>query len=73
MVGRYITLTTYNLFYTLQRTIVNSRGVCSSATTEIRHVILDFNMVSEVITFEPKSSFGKEKHQNLGVKVKVIA
>ena len=44
-----------------------------SATTKTRHVILDFGMVSDIITFEPKGEFGKEKHQNLGVKVKVIA
>ena len=47
--------------------------MCSSATTKTRHVILDFDIVSEIITFEQKSRFGKEKHQNLGVKVKVIA
>ena len=45
----------------------------SSATTKVRHVILDFNMVSEIISFEEKGRFGKEKHQNLGVKVKVVA
>ncbi len=44
-----------------------------SATTKTRHVILDFDMVSEIITFEDKGRFGKEKHQNLGVKVKVVA
>lgn len=43
-----------------------------SATTKIRHIILDFDMVSEIITFEDKGRFGKEKHQNLGVKVKVV-
>ena len=48
-------------------------GVCCSATTKTRHVILDFNMVSEIITFEQKGRLRKEKHQNLGVKVKVIA
>ena len=48
-------------------------GVCSIATTKTKHVILDFDMVSEIITFEQKGRFGKEKHQNLGVKVKVIA
>ena len=48
-------------------------GVCGSATTKREHVILDFDMLSEIITFEEKSRFGKEKHQNLGVKVKVIA
>ena len=47
--------------------------MCGSATTKIRHVILDFDMVSEIITFEEKGRFGKEKHQNFGVKVKVIA
>ena len=47
-------------------------GMCSSATTKTRHVILDFDMFSEIITFENKGRFGKEKHQNLGVKVKVI-
>jgi hypothetical protein len=47
--------------------------VCISATTKIRHVILDFDMVSEIITFERKGRFGKEKHQNLGVKIKVAA
>lgn len=41
-------------------------GVCISATTKTRHVILDFDMVSEIITFEEKGKFGKEKHQNLG-------
>ncbi len=43
-----------------------------SATTKTRHVILDFNMVSEIITFEDKGKFGREKHQNLGMKVKVV-
>lgn len=46
--------------------------MCSGATTETRHVILDFDMVLEIITFEDKGKFGKEKHQNLGVKVKVV-
>lgn len=48
-------------------------GVRSGATSKTRHVILDFDIVSEIITFEQKGRFGKEKHQNLGVKVKVIA
>ena len=48
-------------------------GMCISTTTETRHVILDFDIVSEIITFEEKGRFSKEKHQNLGVKVKVIA
>ena len=48
-------------------------GVCSSATTKTRQVILDFDMLSEIITFEQKGRLGKEKHQNLGVKVKVVA
>lgn len=48
-------------------------GVCVGATTKARHVILDFEMISEIITFEQKGRFGKEKHQNLGVKVKVVA
>lgn len=43
-----------------------------SATTKVRHIILAFDMVLEIITFEEKGRFGKEKHQNLGVKVKVI-
>lgn len=46
--------------------------MCCSATTKIRQVILDFNMISEIITFEDKGRIGKEKHQNLGVKVKVV-
>lgn len=45
----------------------------SSATNKARHVILDFDMVSEIITFENKGKLGKEKHQNWGVKVKVVA
>lgn len=44
-----------------------------SATTKTRHVILDFDIVSEIITFEDKGKFGREKHQNFGVKVKVVA
>ena len=46
--------------------------MCGSATTKTRHVILDFDMVSEIITFEKKGRFGKEKHKNLGVKIKVV-
>ena len=48
-------------------------GVCGSATAKREHVILDFDMVSRIITFEQKGKYGKEKHQNLGVRVKVIA
>ena len=73
MVGRHITLTRYKVFYTLQRTIVNSCGVRISATTKTRQLILDFDILSEIITFEEKGRFGKEKHQNWGVKVKVVA
>lgn len=47
--------------------------MCGSTTTKTRYVILDFDMVSEIITFEQKGKFGKEKHQNLDVKVKVVA
>lgn len=47
--------------------------MCNGATTKRKHVILDFDMVSEIITFEEKGKFEKEKHQNLGVKVKVVA
>ncbi len=46
--------------------------MCSGATTKTRQIIVDFDMVSEIITFEKKGRFGKEKHQNLGVKVKVV-
>ena len=38
-----------------------------------RDVILDFDMFSEIITFEEKGRFRREKHQNLDVKVKVVA
>ena len=48
-------------------------GVLLVATTKERDVILDFDMLSRIITFGQKGRFGKEKHQNLGVKVKVIA
>ena len=47
--------------------------MCCSDTTKTRNVIVNFDMVSEIITFEQKGRIGKEKHQNLGVKVKVIA
>lgn len=47
--------------------------MCGDATTKTRHVIVDFDMFSEIITFEDKGKFGKEKHQNLSVKVKVVA
>mgnify|MGYP004681982845 CR=1 FL=1 len=63
----------YNIKKSLQLSIHTARGVCISATTKIRDVILDFDMVTEIITFEEKGEFGKEKHQNLGVKIKVIA
>lgn len=35
--------------------------------------MLDFDMVSDIITFEKKGRFGREKHQNSDVKVKVVA
>ena len=60
----------YNIKKSLQLSIHTACGVCSSATTKTRHVILDFDIVSEIITFEQKGRFGKEKHQNLGVKLK---
>ena len=47
--------------------------MCSSATTKERQVILDFDMFSEIITFNKKGRFGREKHQNSDVKVKVVA
>lgn len=47
--------------------------MCGSATIKRGQLILNFNMVSEIITFEQKGKYGKEKHQNLGVRVKVIA
>ena len=47
--------------------------MCGSVTTKIRQVILDFDIVSGSITFEEKGRFGKEKHQNLGARVKVVA
>lgn len=53
--------------------MTNTRGVRGSATTKTRQVILDFNMLSEIITFEKKGRYGREKHQNLDVKVKVVA
>ena len=47
--------------------------MCGSDATKKRDVILDFDMVSEIITFEEKGRFGREEHHNLGVKVKVVA
>ena len=44
----------------------------SSDATKKRDVILGFDIFSEIITFEEKGRFGREKHQNLGVKVKVV-
>ena len=60
-----------NIFNFLRAT--HTCGMRISATTKTRHVILDFDIISEIISFEEKGKFGKEKHQNLGVKVKVIA
>ena len=48
-------------------------GVRSSDAIKRKDVILDFDMFSENLTFESKFRFGREKYQNLGVKVKVIA
>ena len=47
--------------------------MCGSDAVKRREVILDFDMLSEIITFEEKGRFGREKHQNLDVKVKVVA
>ena len=47
--------------------------MCGSATAKRKHVIFDFDMVSRIITFEQKGKYGKEKHQNLDVKVKVVS
>lgn len=48
-------------------------GVCGSDAVKRREVMLDFDMLSEIITFEEKGRFGREKHQNIGVKVKIVA
>ena len=47
--------------------------MCGSATIKREQVILDFDMVSKIITFEQKGKYGKERHQNLSVKVKVVS
>ncbi len=46
--------------------------MCGSATTKTRHVILDFDMVSEIITLEQKGRFGKEKQQNLETRMILV-
>lgn len=53
--------------------IYNTCRVRGSATIKARQIILNFNMFSEIITFEKKGRFGREKHQNSDVKVKVVA
>ena len=53
--------------------MTNTRGMRGNDTTKERQVILDFNMLSEIITFEKKGRYGREKHQNSDVKVKVVA
>ena len=53
--------------------MTNTRGVCGSATTKEGQLILDFDIVSNIITFEKKGRYGREKHQNLDVKVRVVA
>ena len=35
-------------------------GVCGSATTKTRQVILDFDMVSEIITFGKKADLERK-------------
>ena len=47
--------------------------MCSGDAVKRREVILDFDILSEIITFEEKGRFGREKHQNLDLKVKVVA
>ena len=47
--------------------------MCSNATIKRRDVILGFDIISEIVTFEEKGRFGREKHQNLDLKVKVVA
>ena len=44
-----------------------------SATIKRKQLILNFDIVSRIITFEQKGRFGKEKHQNLDVRVKVVS
>ena len=44
-----------------------------SATIKREQVVLDFDMVSRITTFEQKGKYGKEKHQNLSVRVKVVS
>ncbi len=53
--------------------MTNTCGMCGSATTKTGQVILEFDMFSEIITFEKKGRYGREKHQNSDVKVKVVA
>ncbi len=44
---------------------------CFYITDNLLFIILTSNY--KIITFEEKGRFGREKHQNLGVKVKVVA
>ena len=62
-----------NIQIILQPERNNTRGVLLGAISKTRQIIVDFDMVSEIISFEEKGKFGREKHQNLGVKVKVVA
>ena len=72
VVGRHITLTTYNLFYILQRTIVNSRGVLCVARDKERPIILEFTSFQDTIMFNKRSRFGLEKVKNSKINVKVV-
>lgn len=60
-VGRYITLTTYNLFYTLQPTIVNSRGVLCVARDKGRPVMLEFTAFKDNDVFDKKTNIKDKK------------
>ena len=37
--------------------------MCGNSTTKREHVILDFDIVSEIITFEQKEKYSKEKQE----------
>lgn len=68
MVGRYITLTTYNLFYTLQQTIVSSRGVLCVARDKGRPVMLEFTAFKDNDVFDKKTNI-KDKKEKIRRKI----
>ena len=71
MVGRHITLTTYNLFYTLQQTRDYSCGVLLGTISKRFDTIVEFTAFENFCSFDKKGKNKIKRVENHKIKVTI--